>query len=606
MLRSFVMIAILVWLAPLSRAAGIEGLPAETSPTLRVVHLRLAGELSETPVEDPFGFLTDQAVSLKTLIGRLEDARADKEVGAIMITLDGLAAGYGQIEELQRELLRIREAKKPVFIHSDMYDNRSYLLATGAEEISMAPTSLVLLVGLYGERLYIKTMLDKIGVGSDFIKSGPYKSAAEMFTNTGPSPEADQNMNWLFDSMYDRFIDGIAHGRKAAPDKIRKLVDGGPYTADQALKAGLIDKVEPRDRFIARVKDRFKGRVVIDNRYAEKKKSMSLDANNPFAMFSLFSQMSKPQRVSMRPAIGIIYIDGAIMPGYRSQNPFAGNEGAFAGEIRYAIEKAMNDATVKAIVLRIDSPGGSATASEVILNAAQVAHGKKPILVSMGNVAASGGYYVAMAADEIWADNHTLTASIGVFTGKLVTTQMWNKIGFNWVPYRRGQNAGALSQAAPFSETERVKMQQLVDEIYVTFKKHVTDGRGKKLKKPIEDIAAGRVYTGAQALELGLVDKIGGLDAAVEAAAKRVNLTRYDVRVIPEPLNPIEQIFSELGGRRERPSDVSIGTDGESLLAILGKLDPERARVAKQMLIGIGMMKTQEPMMLMPEMMVVR
>lgn len=606
MRRLIILSAILLGLAPLAGAAGLPLNNALTTPTLRIVHMHLSGELIETPIQDPFGFLSDQQIPLKTLVGRLEAARKDKEVGAVMLTLGTFSAGFGQTEELHRELMLFRESKKPVYIHVDMLDNRSYLLASAAREISIVPTSMVFLVGLYGESLYVKEMLDKIGVGAEFIRCGAYKSAGEVFTRTSPSPAAAENMNWLFDSMYERFVNEIAEGRGVKPDKVRKLVNGGPYGARQALKAGLVDRVEQRDAFIDRVKKQFGGRVIVDNRYGEKKQATSVNTNNPFEVLNLFNQIMKPERPSTRPAVGVVYIDGTILPGYASQNPFAQTGGAFAGEIRHAFEKAAADKNIKAIVMRIDSPGGSATASEIILNAARLAHGKKPLVVSMGNVAASGGYYVAMAADEIFADNSTITGSIGVFGGKFVTNQMWKKIGFNWVPYKRGQNAGILSASAGFSETQRAKFQAMIDEVYAAFTKHVTDGRGKKLAKPIGELAGGRVYTGAQAARLGLVDKIGGLDAAVAAAAGRAGLATYDVRVIPEPLNPIDQFLSELAGKRERPSDVSLGVEGDAVLAMLGRLDPDHARAARRMLAAIGLLKTEEAMVLMPTMLVVR
>lgn len=606
MFRSVLTIAILFLLAPLGRAAAMPDKLDETSPTLKIVHMHLAGVLTETPVEDPFGIFNEGSTPLKTLIDRLESARKDKAVGAVMITLDSLSAGIGQIDELHRELMRLRESKKQVFIHVDMLDNHSYLLASAADEISMVPTSMVLLVGLYGESLYVKDMLDKIGVGADFVKCGKYKSAIEMFTRNTPSPEAAENMNWLFDSMYRGFVDEIAAGRKLTPEKVRALIDGGPYGADQALKAKLVDRIEQRNEFIARVKAKFGPNTTVDNRYAAKKDSLNVDVDNPFAVLSMFKKMSTPAAASTRAAIGVIYVDGTIQPGYRSQNPFDSSEGAYAGEIRYALDKAAADNAIKAIVIRIDSPGGSATASEVILNAARQARAKKPVIVSMGNLAASGGYYVAMAADEIYADNHTLTGSIGVFGGKLITTQMWNKLGFKWIPYRRGKNSGILSSSAAFTEPERAKFQAMIDEVYDAFKKHVIDCRGNKLAKPIDDLAGGRVYTGEQAVKLGLVDKIGGLDAAVEAAAKRAKLERYEVRVIPEPLNAFEQIMAGFGGKRERPSDVSLGADGQSLLAILGTLDPEHARAARRMLGCLGMMRNQEAMLFMPQMLVVR
>lgn len=592
--------------APAHAADAVLTNNVSTSPTLKIVHMHLTGEVIEAPVQDPFGILSDQQTSLKTLIGRLETARKDQSVGAVMITLGDFSAGFGQTEEIHKQLMKFRDSKKPVYVHVDQLDSRSYLLASAADEISVVPTSMVLLVGLYGEALYIKDMLTKIGVGAEFVRCGAYKSAGEMFTRTSPSPEAAENMNWLFDSIYDRMVNEIAAGRKVKPAKVRALIDNGPYGSDEALKAKVVDRVEQRDQFIDRVKKQFGPRVTVDNRYGEKKQASNVNMNNPFEVFNLFNKMMQPERPSYRPAIGVIYIEGTIMPGYGSRNPFAESGGAYAGELRYAFEKAAADKMIKAIVIRIDSPGGSATASEIILNAARQAHAKKPVIVSMGNIAASGGYYVAMAADEIFADNHTITGSIGVFGGKLVTTEMWKKIGFNWVPYQRGKNAGILSSSGAFTEPQRAKIQNMLDEVYTAFTKHVTDSRGKKLAKPIGEIAGGRVYTGAQAVKLGLVDHIGGLDAAVEAAAKRVSLTKYDVRVIPEPLNPIDEFLSELGGKRERPSDVSLGVEGNAVLSVLGQLDPEHARAARQMLQAIGLLRTQEALVLMPNALVLR
>ncbi len=613
MFRPTVFVAILLWLVPLGRAAVLpDVLPAPadtleaTSPTLKIVHMHLSGELVETPVNDPFNLMGDESLPLKTLIERLESARKDKAVGAVMITLDSLAAGIGQIDELHRELLRVRDAKKPVYVHVDVLDNRSYLLASAADEISLVPTSLVLVVGLNAESLYVKDLLDKIGVSADFVKCGKYKSAMEMLTRNAPSPEAAENMNWLLDGLYKNFVDQIARGRKTTPEKVRAMIDGGPYGARQALKARLVDRLEQRNEFIARVKDKLGPNTIVDNRYAAKKDSLNVDVDSPFAVLSLFKKMSTPPPVSTRAAVGVIYVDGTILDGYKSQNPFDSDGNAYAGDIRFAFEKAARDNAIKAIVMRIDSPGGSAIASEVILNAARQAHAKKPLVVSMGNVAASGGYFVAMAGDEIYADSNTLTGSIGVFSGKLVTAQMWDKIGFKWVPYRRGKNAGIMSANAGFSEPERAKFQAMCDEIYEQFKKHVTDCRGKKLAKPIEDLAGGRVYTGEQAAALGLVDRLGGLDAAIEAAAKRAKIERYDVRVIPEPLNPIEQFMAELGGRRERPSDVSLGAQGDAVLAVLGRLDPEHARAARRMLDAIGLLRNQEALLFMPQALVIR
>src|SRR5581483_1678878 len=209
---------------------------------------------------------------------------------------------------------------------------------------------------------------------------------------------------------------------------------------------------------------------------------------------------------------------------------------------------ASRDDSIKAVVLRIDSPGGSATASEIILDATQRLKAKKPLVVSMGNVAGSGGYYVACGSDTIFADDSTITGSIGVVGGKFATTEMWKKIGVTWKPYQRGKNASMLSSAATFTPEQREKMQTWMNDIYGVFKGHVTAIRGSRLKKPIDDIAGGRVYTGKQALDLGLVDKLGTLQDAVAYAADQAKLTDYDLRTVPEPKNLLQQLVEQSAG----------------------------------------------------------
>ena len=214
------------------------------------------------------------------------------------------------------------------------------------------------------------------------------------------------------------------------------------------------------------------------------------------------------------------------------------------------------------MVLRVNSPGGSAVASEIILNATKRVKAKKPFVVSMGSVAGSGGYYVSMGADTIFADASTITASIGVLGGKFATTDMWNKIGITWDSSRRGANAGLLSSDAVFTEAERKKMQGWMNDIYGVFKGHVVAARGAKLKKPIDELAAGRVFTGQQALELGLVDKIGTLDDAIQHVAEQAKLKDYEVRVYPEPKNFMEVLVEEMSDGDRDPNHLALPASG--------------------------------------------
>ena len=267
---------------------------------------------------------------------------------------------------------------------------------------------------------------------------------------------------------------------------------------------------------------------------------------------------------------------------------------AASSDLRRALDDAAADDTIKAVVLRVNSPGGSATASDIILDATRRVKAKKPLVVSMGSVAASGGYYVSCAADTVFADEATITGSIGVVGGKMATTDMWKKVGITFKEYPRGKHADILSSAAVFSPEERTHMQSWMDEIYGVFKGHVTAARGKKLKKPIDDLAGGRVYTGRQALDLGLVDKIGSLEDALKFAASEAKLEKYELRVVPEPKNFFELLMEENTGDHESDKRLGAGLlHGQSdllgaVLPLVEKLDPQRMAVLRRALVRLG------------------
>jgi protease-4 len=300
-----------------------------------------------------------------------------------------------------------------------------------------------------------------------------------------------------------------------------------------------------------------------------------------------------------------VYVNGPILTGKGTSSPFGGDVGAFSSDVREALQKAEADRSIKAVVLRIDSPGGSATASEIILDATRRLKAKKPFVVSMGDVAGSGGYYVACGADTIFADATTLTGSIGVLGGKLATTEMWRKIGVTFKEYKRGQNAGVFSTDDVFTESERARVRALLDEVYDGFKKHVTDIRGKRLKKPIEDLAGGRVYTGKQALELGLVDRLGTLSDAVAFAADEAKLKTYDVRVVPEPKNFLERLTERASGGKDEPGHVAstAGQNGLFKLAApyLQNLDPRRTAAIASVLGRLEILQREGVVLTMPE-----
>ncbi|MHC4698575.1 MAG: signal peptide peptidase SppA [Planctomycetota bacterium] len=575
-------------------------------PAKKVACFKIKGVVTETPVNVPPLFGGEQPKPLKEILEQFKEARLDNDVLAIVVDIQGARLGFAQLEELHEAMSKFRAVDKDVYMHADFLTNRMYALATGASHVSVVPTGEIWLTGIYGESPYLRGTLDKIGAFADFEQCGAYKSAAETLTRTGPSDEAREMKNWLFGSIYDRFVELIAKSKGMSPEKTREIIDNGPYTADEALEAGLIDSVKHRQDFVAGLESRYGDTAEFVTDYGEGE-----DDDIPQDMFSAFRLLMKilspsPEEYT-EPSVAIVYVDGAIMPGEPERSPFGPQEGAFSTTIRRALDKAADDDSVKAVVLRVDSPGGSALASEIILDAAERVRAKKPLVVSMGNVAGSGGYYVACMADAIFASAGTITASIGVISGKLVTTGMWDKLGVSWDPIQYGKMAAMMSSATPFSEAERAKRRHYMTTVYDIFKDHVVKGRGKKLAKPIDEMAGGRVYTGAQALELGLVDKLGGLDDAIKFAADKANLAEYEIRVIPEP----PSIFDMFMGTSDDDEFTRMSTYPalgihewpmfRAALPMLAKVDPLRARAIVRALQRIELVHAEGAITMMPE-----
>jgi protease-4 len=592
------------------RAAEPAGKEDTAKPTVAV--FELDGPVLEAPSQDPF-LLGDQPVALRELVKRLRAAADDSNVKAIVLIAENLELGPAQTEEIRGAIKQVRDKGKDVFVHSDSMQMKDYLVFAGASKISMSPTSDLWMLGLHGDVPYLRGLLDKIGVKPDFLQMGDYKSAGELFTRTGPTPQAEEMYNWLFDSLYNSSIDLIATGRKVEPAKVKQWIDQGLFTAEKAKDAGLIDAVEHRQEFDSALKKQFGESLVYDRRYG-KEKEKQIDFSNPFAMFKVLGVMfgGGRQEEPKKDGVGIVYVDGMILTGSSHRSLFGGSGAAHSSDIRKALDKAARDDSIKAVVLRVDSPGGSAVASEIILDATRRVKAKKPLVVSMGNVAGSGGYYVSLGSDTIFADQTTITASIGVIGGKFVTTDMWNKVGITFKTYERGKTAGILAGDNPWTDEERKKVQTWMEDVYGVFKQHVTDSRGKKLKKPIDQLAAGRVYTGKQAMELGLIDKIGTLQDAIAFVAKEAKLPDdYDVRVVPQPKNFIEQLMEHnQGGSEDENHWVSTPAiaNHPSLIDLamphLQHLDPRRVGAIKSALLQLQLMGAENVIMTMPQSMV--
>lgn len=592
--------------------------PSNNSAKKRIVKhvvpvFALSGAITEKPVADdnPFNFGGAGGESLHNLLKRLNKAKDDPNVPAIVVQVDTLGVGRAQLEEISRAMHAFKAAGKKIHIHSDMLTTGQLAFISSASEISMVPTGYLFVTGMYGEQVFLRGMLDKIGVTPDYITCGSYKSAGEMFMRTEPSEEAAKMSKWLYDGLYENMLRVIARGRGVDIEKARGWIDVGLFTSEQAVTEGIIDVVEHRQDFEARLRKAYGEELKFDRKYG-KKSSGQIDLSSPFGIINFYAELLAPSRTrrSTKPGVGIVYLDGAIMPGTGGGNPLLADSAAFSGIIRQALDEAAEDDAIKAVVFRVNSPGGSAVASEVILNATRRVAAKKPLIISMGNVAASGGYYVACGSDTILAEDSTITGSIGVVSGKFATTPMWNKLGITFTPIQRGKNASLLSSAKVFTDGERQALQAYMDSTYDVFKGHVTKARGANLKKPIEELAGGRVYTGTQALELGLVDRIGGLDDAIAIAAEKAELPQgYDVRVVPRQKGFMEMMMSDLsGGNDDEPhlslkmSSAGINPMLEAALPLLQNLDPARVIAIKHALLQLTVLQTEGVALSMPVM----
>lgn len=521
-------------------------LPQSALAAAKVLRLRLDGPVLEAPDENAELFALfggSKARTLHSWVRAIEEAADDSEIAGIAVIVEQPQFGFAQLEELTRALNGFRDNGKKVYCYMDYAGNGSYALACAADHITLAEYSELGIVGLHGELSFYKGLLDKIGVEAEFMHCGAYKSALEPYTRTEPSPEAAENVNWLLDGIYDRWIEMIADGRGMSPTQVKALVDRAPLNAEEALEHKLIDKVGSFGDFKQMIRKEFGKDAEIVKKYPRKKGfGVDIDPSNPFAVWNQISEMltelfgevdEEPE-----PGLGLVYIDGGIAMGKSSSSPFGGMGYAGSTTIRAAFEKARRDDSIKAVVVRVDSPGGSALASDIMWQAATRCAAEKPLIVSMGNVAGSGGYYVSIPGDTIFAEETTITASIGVVGGKFVWKDlMEQKLGITTTEFERGVHAGLMSMNRGWTEAEHAWMLAHMNHIYEQFKGRIMESRGDRVKGNLEEMAGGRVFTGKQALELGLVDQLGGLSDAIKLAAQKVGLDadECEIYVLPKP-----------------------------------------------------------------------
>jgi protease-4 len=481
-----------------------EGAPVIADNSVLV--LRVSGDLPEKPPMELPSFVGEDHTPL-TVIGvwsALEKAAADGRIKAVVFQPEGLSAGWAKLEELRLDIDKFKKSGKPVIAYLRQPGTREYYVAAAADRIYLGPSEPVMVKGLRAEMMYFKKTLDKIGVSVEIEHAGKYKDFGDMFTRSDMSPETREVMTSVVDDLYAGLVGGIAAGRKKTPDEVRAIIDQGPFTAPQALKAGLVDELRFEDQMWGELKDRLKAepsRVSMDKYSRVTTESLGLQGKS---------------------RIAVVVGEGDILRGSPGDDG-AGETNLTSNGFNKLLRRVENDSLVKGVVVRIDSPGGEVTASDEIWRQMNLLSKKKPMVISMSDAAASGGYYMAMTGDPIVAYPATLTGSIGVVFGKPNIHGLYDKLGITKEAIQRGKNAGIDSDYTPLTPEQRVKLQEGIDESYQDFVTKVADARHRKFDQ-IEPLAQGRVWLGSQAKPRDLVDEIGGLDKAIEMVKRKARI----------------------------------------------------------------------------------
>lgn len=509
-----------------------------------VAHIELKGAYPEgAQIPGLFSELTE---GLSDAIARLDKAADDEKISAILLKIESPTIGWAKVNEFRKAISRVRAKNKKVFAVLDSASTHDYLVAAACDEIVMPESGALMVLGLRAEVSFYKNLLDKLDVKAEMLRVGEYKSAAEPYTRTEMSPEFRREMDAILDDYLRQIVDAIAEGRKLDRDKVLAAIDSGPHTAKAAKELGLIDRVAYEDEVPAILKEGGNRDVKLTRRYGKKKTDTDFSGfAGMMKMMNMMMGLEEPKRRTSTPKIAVIHAIGAIMEG-KSGSELLG--GATLGSETFikAVRTAAEDSTVKAVVLRVDSPGGSALASDLMWRALEKVN--KPIVVSMGDVAASGGYYISMGADRIFAEPGTLTGSIGVVGGKIALKGLFDKVGITTTVLSRGKNSGTMSALEGFTDSEREAMTKMLHDVYDQFTQKAAQGRKMEHEK-LEKLARGRVYTGAMALKIGLVDELGTLDDAVAHARKLAGLKPEDKverMLLPKPVSPLEQLFGPL------------------------------------------------------------
>jgi len=531
--------------------------------------LRVGGDLAEMEPGGVLGQFLEAPPTVRVIVETLRKAKADKRITSVILKPTGPAALWGKVQEVRDAVADFRRSGKPIVAYLEYGGEQEYYLATACDKVFLMPAASLDLTGMASYELFLRGTLDKIGAFPDALHIGEYKTASNMLTEKTYTPPHREMAISLNNDLFEQLVRGIADGRRKSEAEVRSLIDHGPFLPEDALRAGLIDDLAYEDELDDKVK-----------LAPGKMRYVDMNAYRGVSTASL--------GLSRGPRVAVIYASGIIASGRSNYDSPAGAVVGSDTIVEY-LRKARADTGVKAIVLRIDSPGGSAIASDVIWREVVLTKNQKPLIASMSDVAASGGYYIAMPAHAIVAEPATLTGSIGVVLTKFVIDGTLKKLGMNMEGVSQGKYAEIYSPIRPFSPEERARVLENMQATYDTFVEKAAQGRNTTPEK-IDAIGQGRVWTGRQAKQIGLVDELGGLDRAVALAKQRAKIAQdADVELV---IYPPRKTFYDL---MRDPLGAAEGST--TLASLLGFGNP---KVIQALAAPLQVFRRGEPLALMP------
>lgn len=568
-------------------AGGVACVAMAVAPTavlgdeVKAAWIEIEGAVQDRRADMASIFGGGKGATLPDLLTGLDKAAGDASIRAVVLRLKDAQLSAAHAEELSRGIARVRAAGKKVHVYSETYGPTELRIGAAADDVIIQSGGAVTLPGVFMEEMYLADMFKWAGIQPDFVQVGDYKGASEMFANSKPSKAWDENINALLDAMYANLRTTLKSGgvRTMTDAQLDKAMEAGWMASDKDAKAvGLVTTILDMPQIDAHVVQVAGGKPgdTVEWEFELVPGAKKLDTANPLALLSAL--MKKPDHSPKRDTIAVLHIDGPIIDGESSGGGLLGGGGGVGSRtVRNALSEIEDNDLIKGLVVRIDSPGGSAIASEIIWQGVRrVADKGKPVYVSVGGMAASGGYYILVAGDKVWVNQSSIVGSIGVVGGKLSFGGLMDKIHINTVSRGRGPMADMFSMSKPWSEKQRTLVRQKMTETYDQFTSRVTAGRkGIDLGKTAE----GRLFVGQQAIDLKMADEIGGLEDALKAMATAKGLPSgsYDVLDYPAPKSLEEIISGMMGASGPRVGAVGIAgprLDGELVQAVRAAVGP--------------------------------